>query len=224
MTHKAKTTARVACACAFIAMLGVSVLAPAGAAVHARITLCWSHHDRVVRFSRNGECARTERKVVLGRGDTGAQGPTGPQGPSGAIGMTGATGVQGATGATGPSGGPIGPTGGTGATGAQGPTGPTGPTGVTGATGTTGATGPTGSPGVNAFHEAFSATSTAATGTLTATCDAGEVVTGGGFTDTAAGQIISSAPSVAGNAWTVSFILNSGTVTAIAICVEGTMT
>src|SRR4051794_6316341 len=231
MTHKAKTMTRLAFACACIAMLGVSVVAPAGADVHARITLCWSHHDRVVRFSRNGECARTERRVVLGKGDTGAQGPSGPQGPTGAIGATGvtgadgatgATGAQGATGATGPSGGPIGPTGvtgATGATGAQGPTGPTGATGVgttgatggtgaqgvTGATGptgagATGATGPTGSAGVNAFHKVVVTNSAVVTGSVTASCNPGEVVTGGGF-DAPSAVIHRSAPTSAGDGW-----------------------
>jgi hypothetical protein len=110
--------------------------------------------------------------------------------------------------------------------GLRGPTGPRGrpgATGATGATGPTGATGATGSAGINAFHKVESSSSNAITGTVTATCAAGEVVTGGGYTDSGEVQVIVSAPSSAGDAWIVSFLFNNGTITATAICVAGTM-
>jgi hypothetical protein len=116
--------------------------------------------------------------------------------------------------------GSTGPAGVTGATGASGPTGALGPTGVDGAAGPTG---PTGDAGVNAFHKVTSTSSTGPTATLTATCAPGEVVTGGGFTGTSDVVLLTSAPTAAGDGWTVSFIFNTGTVTATAICVAGTM-
>lgn len=204
--------------------------AAAGDSTRAHVTVCWSRNDRIVHVSPSGRCGRNQTRFVFGRAAAGARGPQGPPGPAGATGATGASGAtgatgvsgaQGPTGATGPSGGPTGPTGSAGATGATGATGAMGPTG---ATGPSGAIGPTGSAGVNTFHRVTSAPSSAATGTVTATCAQGEVASGGGFADTAAGQILTSAPNGAGNAWTVSFILNSGTVTATAICVAGTST
>jgi hypothetical protein len=204
---------------------GATGIAPASAETRPRMTLCSNPRTRVVHSSPSGRCAGNERKVVVGdrgaRGATGPQGPTGAAGPTGAMGTTGVTGATGTTGATGPSGGPTGPTGAAGSTGALGPTGPTGPTG---ATGTTGATGATGSAGVNAFHKVVSSSSGAPTGQLTATCAPGEVVTGGGFNGTSDVDVIVSAPSSTGNAWSVSFVFNTGTVTATAICVAGTMT
>jgi len=112
---------------------------------------------------------------------------------------------------------------GPGARGATGPRGLPGASGVTGATGVTGPTGPTGSAGVNAFHKVVSGSSTGPTASLTASCGPGEVVSGGGFTGTADVVVLTSAPTVAGDGWTVSFIFNTGTVTATAICVAGTM-
>jgi hypothetical protein len=107
--------------------------------------------------------------------------------------------------------------------GATGPRGKPGATGATGATGPTGATGATGSTGVNAFHKVISTSSSAITGTVTATCGPDEVVSGGGFAGSGEVEVIVSAPSAAGDAWTVSFLFNNGTISAIAICVAGTM-
>jgi Collagen triple helix repeat (20 copies) len=105
--------------------------------------------------------------------------------------------------------------------GPRGATGPRGPQGVAGPTGATGATGPTGSAGVNAFHKVTVADSSVVTGTLTAACDVGEVVSGGGV-DAPDGIIHQSAPTAAGNGWTLAVSGNSGTVTVTAICVAGT--
>jgi hypothetical protein len=68
-----------------------------------------------------------------------------------------------------------------------------------------------------------SSSSVAVTDTLTATCAPGEVVSGGGWTDSGEVQVAVSAPSAAGDAWTVFFRFNTGTITATAICVAGTM-
>src|SRR5690349_18559458 len=144
----------------------------AGDSTRAHVTVCWSRHDRIVHVSPSGRCGRNQTRFVFGRAAAGARGPQGPPGPAGA---TGATGASGATGATGPSGGP------TGATGSAGATGATGAVGPTGATGPSGAIGPTGSAGVNTFHKVSVLDSTVVTGSVTANCANGEVVSGGGF-------------------------------------------
>ena len=227
-------TSKQVSAAAFVAMLLVAgAIDAAGASTRPSVTVCWSRRDRVVHVSPSGVCPPNQTKFSFMNGNADIRGPQGPAGPPGATGPTGAVGASGATGptgalgptgATGPSGGPTGPTGAVGSTGATGGTGAVGPTGATGPTGggATGATGATGAAGVNTFHKVSSASSSAPTGTLTATCSPGEVASGGGFTDTASGQILSSAPTAAGDGWTVSFVINGGTVTAIAICVAGT--
>lgn len=109
------------------------------------------------------------------RGDKGrrirsATGPTDTEGPAGPPGATGAQGAQGEP-------GPTGPTGPTGVAGADGVDGEDGGYGPTGATGVTGAAQPfntyrvVSTPGVVATGEI---------GFTSATCDAGDVLAGGG--------------------------------------------
>lgn len=65
----------------------------------ASITVCAKKSDGALRLSKSGNCASSERKLILGQ-----QGTVGPQGPIGATGPAGATGPQGERGARGPAG------------------------------------------------------------------------------------------------------------------------
>ena len=97
------------------------------------VTVCADKKTNVLRYAKNGKCAKTETKVVLNQtGAAGAKGDTGAAGATGATGAkgdTGAAGVKGDTGATGAKGD-------TGATGAKGDTGDTGAAGTNGTNGT----------------------------------------------------------------------------------------
>jgi hypothetical protein len=96
------------------------------------VTVCADKKTNVLRYAKNGKCAKTETKVVLNQ--TGAAGATGAKGDTGAAGAKGDTGAAGAKGDTG-------------ATGAKGDTGETGATGAAGAKGDTGDTGAAGASG-----------------------------------------------------------------------------
>ena len=97
----------------------------------------------------------------------GPQGPAGPQGPKGDTGATGSQGPKGDTGDTGP----------------QGPPGPAGPT----ALGPQGPAGPQGLPGVGGVFSIITKTSVRTAVAphtiqlIRESCDAGDMVTGGGF-------------------------------------------
>jgi hypothetical protein len=72
------------------------------------VTVCANKKSNVLRYSKNGTCAKTETKVVLNQtgatGATGAAGPTGPTGAAGPTGPTGAAGAKGDVGVTGATG------------------------------------------------------------------------------------------------------------------------
>jgi hypothetical protein len=84
---------------------GVGVIA---ASSTKSVTVCANKKTKVLRYAKNGKCAKTETKVVLNQtgedGATGAKGDTGATGAKGDTGATGAKGDTGATGATGASG------------------------------------------------------------------------------------------------------------------------
>ena len=81
------------------------------------VTVCADKKTNVLRYAKNGKCAKTETKVVLNQtGDTGAKGDTGAAGAKGDTGAAGAAGATGAAGAKGDAG----------ATGAKGDTGAAG--------------------------------------------------------------------------------------------------
>ena len=140
------------------------------------------------------QCGPSETAISWSQ--TGPQGPQGPKGDTGATGPKGDTGATGATGPTGATGatGATGPKGDTGATGATGPTGATGATGATGPKGDTGDTGPAGPPGPTGTLTSQEVAGPSVTlcsifditctnmRESTATCPAGTVVTGGGYT------------------------------------------
>ena len=90
------------------------------------VTVCADKKTNVLRYAKNGKCAKTETKVVLNQtGVAGATGAKGDTGAAGAKGDTGAAGVKGDTGAAGVKGdtGAAGAKGDTGADGASSPTG-----------------------------------------------------------------------------------------------------
>ena len=87
---------------------GVGVFA---ASSKKTVTVCADKKTNVLRYAKNGKCAKTETKVVLNqtgaagatgaKGDTGAAGAKGDTGAAGAKGDTGAAGAKGDTGAAG---------------------------------------------------------------------------------------------------------------------------
>ena len=99
---------------------GVGVIA---ASSTKTVTVCANKKTNVLRYSKNGKCARTETKVVLNQtGAAGIAGVKGDAGAAGAKGDTGATGTAGTNGANGAT-GTAGTNGANGAAGASSPTG-----------------------------------------------------------------------------------------------------
>ena len=88
---------------------GVGVIAASSAKT---VTVCANKKTNVLRYAKNGKCAKTETKVLLNQtgaagakgdtGDTGAAGATGAKGETGAAGAKGDTGAAGAAGASAP--------------------------------------------------------------------------------------------------------------------------
>jgi hypothetical protein len=113
------------------------------------------------------------------RGDQGLPGPAGAQGAQGATGPQGPAGPQGEQ-------GPVGPEGPAGASvqGEAGPQGPAGPQGERGEPGPVGPQGPAGSSGIGSSHVVSNTNLKSAIDeftTVTATCPADHVATGGGY-------------------------------------------
>jgi hypothetical protein len=159
------------------------------------------------------------------KGDTGAQGKqgatgaTGPQGPKGLDGKDGQPGKDGLPGKPGQDGkdglpgkqgetGPQGPKGDKGLTGSQGPRGYTGATGPQGPRGATGPQGPKGEDGKDGTGAAYTTytkqESINSTGSKTASCAQGGMVTGGGFSFGTLKNAIVMGSAPDGNGWTVS--------------------
>jgi hypothetical protein len=78
---------------------GVGVIA---ASTTKTVTVCANKKTNVLRYAKNGKCAKTETKVLLNQtGADGSAGAKGADGSAGAKGDTGTAGVIGATGAKG---------------------------------------------------------------------------------------------------------------------------
>lgn len=78
---------------------GVGVIA---ASSTKTVTVCANKKTNILRYGKNGNCAKTETKVVLNQAGTdGATGATGAKGDAGAAGSNGTAGAKGDTGATG---------------------------------------------------------------------------------------------------------------------------
>ena len=117
---------------------GVGVIA---ATSTKTVTVCADKKTNVLRYAKNGKCAKTETKVVLNQtGTAGAKGDTGAAGATGAKGDTGAAGAKGDTGAAGAKG----DAGAAGTNGTNGTNGTDGTAGAKGDTGAAGASSPTG--------------------------------------------------------------------------------
>ncbi len=122
------------------------------------------------------------------QGLPGEVGPQGPQGDPGGMGLQGDVGPQGEPGAMGPQ-GDVGPQGEPGAMGPQGEVGPQGPQGEPGAMGPQGEVGPQGPQGdpapapVLTYYRVDSEASAnpGRMKTLMASCDEGDILTGGGY-------------------------------------------
>ena len=99
---------------------GVGVIA---ASSTKSVTVCANKKTNVLRYAKNGKCAKTETKVVLNQtGATGATGATGTKGDTGAAGAKGDSGTNGTNGTNGAD-GTAGTNGTNGAAGASSPTG-----------------------------------------------------------------------------------------------------
>ncbi|MER7505093.1 hypothetical protein AB0L05_32635 [Nonomuraea pusilla] len=191
-----------ALAASLLAVGGVATASAAGGEVNA----CVNKTTRYVRIVNPGAaCRKTEESVMIGGGGTetavtagpkGDRGAQGPQGPKGETGLQGPQGLKGATGPQGPKGdtGPQGPAGKDGQDGKnglpgkdgqdgkQGPKGDTGPQGPQGATGPQGPQGPQGEPGGAASLTTYTRDADLnSTGSAQASCAAGDIATGGGF-------------------------------------------
>src|SRR5690606_13228105 len=160
------------------------------------------------------------------KGDTGAQGPRGmrgpqgkqgPQGPQGPKGDTGPAGPKGDTGPAGPQGKPgvKGPKGDRGPAGPQGKPGPQGPKGEKGEKGDQGPAGPKGDRGPQGpqgpkgepggggvTYTTYTKSAKFNRSGGTASCDHGDLATGGGFAVSSGTQVIGNAP-VGPSTWAV---------------------
>ena len=188
-------------ACSIVLALAGGAAVAQAAGEDGTIDGCYSKATGALRILESGSCRSYETAVSWNaEGPEGPAGPVGPQGPAGADGEDGAPGPAGDDGATGPQGpagadgedGAPGPAGEDGAPGPQGPagedgaTGPQGPAGEDGATGPQGPAGPQGAPGAPLIATTRSTTSPVftlqggSTAPFTASCESGEVITGGG--------------------------------------------
>ena len=218
---------------ALAAAVVTSIIGPDGI-IHG----CYKAQNGQLRVVPAGEaCGPSELAIQWNQ--TGPQGPQGIQGVPGPTGATGAQGVPGPTGATGPQGVP-GPTGATGAQGVPGPTGATGPQGVpgpTGATGPQGGPGPTGPPGpagaggaTSTYFRSKNVFNDDPNFTGTASCDAGDKVTGGGYALSPAGSTHVNYDKPVDNAGTqgweaqggLNFPFLNGFFTLYAVCLDVT--
>ncbi|GAA2215501.1 hypothetical protein GCM10009850_109690 [Nonomuraea monospora] len=152
-------------------------------------------------------------------GPQGKQGVAGPQGPKGADGKDGLPGKDGKDGLPGKPGqdgknglpgkdgkdGKDGLPGKPGQDGKDGKTGATGPQGPKGDTGPRGPEGPKGEPGSGANYTTYvKQESIRSTGSETASCGSGGLVTGGGFSfGTLKNAVVTGSAPSSGNSWTV---------------------
>lgn len=171
-----------------LAVAAVALLAAAGGGAYAAtngrtISVCVKKKGgSLYKASR---CARGDTKLTWNE-----VGPAGAQGATGAAGSTGATGATGAVGATG-------------ARGAQ---------GTTGATGATGPVGPAGVSNYSVQSQTTIVSSSASSGSVTATCPAGDsLLGGGGGMPVPTGMVVYSSAPASGP--TVGWTVQAGTTT-----------
>lgn len=177
------------------------------------IEACYVASSGKLRVVNDGaKCRNGERKLRWNvAGPAGAKGEKGDRGAAGAQGSPGATGPRGETGLRGEGGPP-------GETGPQGLPGETGPQGETGPRGLPGETGPAGGFDTAKVYK-VSFYSNASDQTISVSCEAGDVVLGGGF-DKGGGsptRINSSKPKSDLTGWEVGYEQGGG-VTVWAVC------
>ncbi|MDX3103559.1 hypothetical protein [Nonomuraea angiospora] len=205
-----------ALAASLLTVGGVATASSAAGEVHA----CVHKKTRYARIvNPTTKCRKTEERILIGgasqttiqQGEQGSQGakgetgPAGPQGPKGADGKNGLPGKDGKDGLPGKD-GEDGKNGLPGKDGKDGLPGKDGKDGLPGKDGERGPQGPKGDPGDGAAYISYTKTaSLTSTGSATASCDKGGMVTGGGFSFTALKNavVMSSAPS-GSTGWTVS--------------------
>ncbi|WP_311132148.1 collagen-like domain-containing protein [Nonomuraea gerenzanensis] len=215
-----------ALAASLLTVGGVATASSAAAEVHA----CVHKKTRYARIvNPTTKCRKTEERILIGGSgtstttvQTGEQGRQGERGPAGPQGKQGVAGPQGPKGETGPQGkqgepgpqGPQGPKGDDGKNGLPGKdgkdglpgkTGATGPQGPKGDTGPRGPEGPKGEPGSGANYTTYvKQESIRSTGSETASCGSGGLVTGGGFSfGTLKNAVVTGSAPSPGNSWTV---------------------
>jgi hypothetical protein len=183
-----------ALAASILTVGGVATASSAAGEVHA----CVHKKTRYARIvNPTTKCRKTEERILIGgasqttiqQGEQGAQGAKGETGPAGPQGPKGADGKNGLPGKDGENGLP----------------GKDGKDGLPGKPGERGPQGPKGDPGDGANYTSYTRTASLnSTGSATAGCDKGGMMTGGGFSFTALKNaiVMSSAPSD-GNGWTV---------------------
>ncbi|MFC5835752.1 hypothetical protein [Nonomuraea insulae] len=140
------------------------------------------------------------------KGEQGEPGKTGLQGPKGDDGKNGLPGKDGTDGKNGLPGkdGADGKNGLPGQDGARGLQGPKGDDGRKGDTGPRGPQGEKGEPGGGGTYVTYTDTGSIGGSSGTASCDKGDLVTGGGFTVNSKYQVVSSMPS--GTGWSVGVV------------------
>lgn len=174
-----------------LTVLGIGVVGLTGGIAYATIPdntgvihACYQKNVGNLRVvDADSDCRPSE--IVLSWNHAGATGATGPQGPAGPKGDTGGAGPAGPKGDSGAQ-GPAGPKGDPGTSGPAGPAGPkgdtgdTGPKGETGPQGVAGPQGPAGRLNKVVVRSVDLNIAAGAQATTTVTCNAGELVTGGG--------------------------------------------
>src|SRR6478735_3058173 len=206
----AKTSPKVLCLTAAL-VLGTGAVSAAIAATPTsgtgEIKGCFNNNNGgELRVLPAGASCDSKKETAISwnaQGIQGIQGIAGAQGIQGLPGVKGDTGATGETGAQGEKGdtGDKGDTGATGETGAVGATGETGAQGIQGEKGDTGDkgdTGATGAAGAAASTSVSVASASGSTFTVVASCPAGNVATGGGFTINSSNgnQVVASQPVV----------------------------
>jgi hypothetical protein len=220
----------VALAGSLLTVGGVATASSAVSSAVNEVTACVNKKSRYVRIvNTKTKCRTTEVRMVIGggnaepnlaagpRGEQGAQGPKGDPGapgPQGRRGFPGKQGIPGKDGAPGKDGtngkdgapGADGKNGLPGADGKNGLPGKDGRDGRPGEDGKQGIPGPKGEPGKDgsgATYTTYTKTTSFSRNGGTASCHQGDLATGGGFSVSSGGQVVSSAPS-GGTSWAVS--------------------
>ncbi|MEV0351038.1 hypothetical protein AB0H88_35090 [Nonomuraea sp. NPDC050680] len=208
---------------ATVGALAASLLAVGGVATASSASEVYACVHKKTRYARivnaTTPCRKTEIRMVIGGGGQstttiteGTKGDTGPQGPKGDTGLQGRQGLPGKDGKDGLPGkdgkdGLPGKAGADGKDGADGKNGLPGKDGTDGKNGLPGKDGQDGKDGKGITYTTYTRSNTFSSGSGSASCDSGDVATGGGFSISGNGNVTSSAPSGA-SSWSVTAAKN----------------